>query len=329
MKRLLRLLVIILLPQLLFAQLFPNLGGQRAGTSAAQFLKIGVGARAIGMGESFIAVANDAEALYWNPAGLVLMEKSSVIFSHNSWLVDTQLQFVGLAYKIDNQNSVGVSITYLYTDDMEETTELQPFGTGRKFSYGDFLGSLTYARFLTNQFSVGLTAKYMQETIYTLTMRSLLFDLGIHYDVGWNSTRFAMVITNFGQDMKPDGSLESNTLDNELVKTNSFQSFPPPITLRIGIAGEVYTSENHKVTTSIQLNHPNDNKENVNFGVEYWMQNMIAFRAGIKTAQAEESYSVGMGLHFPISFTDLRMDYALTDFGRLGFVNRFALQFQF
>ena len=69
------------------AQLFPVLGGQRAGISTAQFLKIGVGGRAAALGEAFIAVANDASALYWNPAGLVQFEENQVMFSHNSWVV--------------------------------------------------------------------------------------------------------------------------------------------------------------------------------------------------------------------------------------------------
>ena len=62
------------------AQLVPNLGGQRAGISAFQFLKIGVGARGVAMGESFVAVANDASALFWNPAGLVQFNQNEIIF---------------------------------------------------------------------------------------------------------------------------------------------------------------------------------------------------------------------------------------------------------
>jgi type IX secretion system protein PorV len=328
LKKILLLAMLLLFPQILFGQLFPNLGGQRAGTSAGQFLKIGMGARAVGMGEAYVALANDAEALYWNPAGLVLIEKPSVIFSYTNWLVGTQLQFIGATYKLDANNALGVAITYLSSDEMNETTEFQQLGTGRTFSYSDFLIGLTYARYMTNQFSFGFTTKFMQETVFDLTMRAVLFDLGIYYDVGWGSTRFAVVMSNFGQDMRPTGSFKVQTLDNEFKKVDSFQSFPPPILLRIGIAGEIYEDESHKITASVQLSHPNDNTENLNFGLEYWLFNKFALRAGFKTIREEEKYSVGFGLKLPISVADFRLDYALTDFGRLGFVNRLAVQFQ-
>jgi hypothetical protein len=329
MRFLLKICFLLLFPVLLSAQLFPDLGGQRVGTSAAQFLKIGIGARSIGMGESYVAVANDAEALYWNPAGIVLFDKQTLFFSHNQWLVDTQLEYAGGIYHLDGANSIGAAITYLHTEDMAETTELQPFGTGRTFSFGDFLIGLTYARKMTSQFSFGLTAKFMQETIADLTMRAVLFDLGTYYMTGWRSTRFAVAVTNFGQDMAPSGDFSYQNLQNEEVKVNSFQSFAPPIIFRIGIAGEILQSENHRITSSVQLNHPNDNAENINLGLEYSWQDMFAVRGGIKTAQVEESFSAGFGLHFPISMADFRLDYAFTNFGRLGYVNRFALQLQF
>ena len=79
----------------------------------------------------------------------------------------------------------------------------------------------------------------------------------------------------------------------------------------------------------MQLNHPNDNSENLNWGVEYWWKGMFALRGGYKTAQAEESYSLGFGLNFPITMADFKLDYAFTDFGRLGTVNRFGIQLMF
>ncbi len=320
---------ILLFTGMVIAQLFPDLGGQRTGTAAAQFLKIGVGARAIGMGESYIAVGNDAEALYWNPAGITLFDKNSVFFSHNQWLIDTRLEYAGLVFHLDPANSIGAAITYLHTDDMVETTELQPFGTGRTFGFSDFLLGITYARKMTSQFSFGVSVKFMQETIAELTMRSVLFDLGTYYSTGWKSTRFAVTVTNFGQDMAPSGSVKYQTLDNQNVEVTSFQKFPPPILFRIGIASEIINNERYRITTSVQLNHPNDNAENINLGAEYWWHDRIAFRAGYKTAQVEETFSLGFGLHFPITLADFRLDYAFTNFGRLGIVNRFAIQLQF
>lgn len=321
--------IILIIPQLMWAQLFPNLGGQRVGISTAQFLKIGVGARSVGMGESYVAVADDIESLYWNPAGIALFDKNAVFFSHTQWVVDVKMEYAGAVYHIDQSNSIGAAITYLHTEDMMETTELQPFGTGRMFSFGDFLLGLTYARNMTDQFSFGLSVKFMHETIADLTMRAVLFDLGTYYKTGWKSTRFAVSVSNFGNDMAPTGTSRITNLNNEQTEITEYQSFAPPTVFRIGIAGELMDRENHRITGSIQLNHPNDNAENVNMGMEYWWKETLAFRSGYKTAQAEESFSLGVGLHFPITMADFRLDYAYTNFGRLGDVNRLAVQLLF
>ena len=323
------LFLLVLLPQLLAAQLLPNLGGQRVGISTAQFLKIGTGPRAVGMGEAYVAVADDIESLYYNPAGIALFDQHAVFFSHTQWVVDVGLEYAGAAYHLDGSNTIGVAITYLHTDDMKETTELQPFGTGRMFGFADFLIGFTYARNMTDQFSFGLTTKFMQETIAELTMNAVLFDLGTYYKTGWRSTRFAVSVSNFGSDMSPTGTSIITDLNNQQNEVNAYQSFAPPTIFRIGLAGELMDRPNHRVTGAIQLNHPNDNAENINFGVEYWWNETLALRGGVKTAQAEESFSLGVGLHFPITMADFRLDYAYTQFGRLGNVNRFAVQLMF
>jgi hypothetical protein len=323
------LLLLMLLPQFMVAQLLPNLGGQRVGISTAQFLKIGIGPRAVGMGEAYVAVADDIESLYYNPAGIALFERQAVFFSHTQWVVDVQLEYTGAVYHLDGSNTVGVAITYLHTDDMKETTELQPFGTGRMFSFADFMIGFTYARNMTDQFSFGVTTKFMQETIADLTMNAVLFDLGTYYKTGWHSTRFAVSVSNFGSDMSPTGMSIMTNLTNQQTEVSSYQSFAPPTIFRIGLASELLERPNHRVTGAIQLNHPNDNAENINFGVEYWWNETLALRGGFKTAQAEETFSLGVGLHFPITMADFRLDFAHTQFGRLGNVNRFAVQLMF
>src|SRR5215471_4820039 len=73
-----------------------SLGGQRAGTSSATFLRIGVGARAVGMGETFVAVANDPSAIYWNPAGLASLQRREFSISHVQWPADIGYEHVTL-----------------------------------------------------------------------------------------------------------------------------------------------------------------------------------------------------------------------------------------
>ena len=329
MRKVLLVILMLFIPAVLSAQLLPNLGGQRTGISTAQFLKIGIGSRALGMGSSYIAVANDAEALYWNPAGISQFSKPAAFFSHTEWLVDIQLEYVGGVYHLDPVNSIGVAITFLHTDEMKETTVFQPFGTGRYFNFSDFLIGLSYARNMTEKFSFGISVKYMQESLAELTMQSVLFDLGTYYKTGWESIRFAVSVSNFGADMQPSGSFDDKNLNNETIEVSSFQSFSPPTVFRIGLAWEVLDNEKHRVTNSIQLNHPNDNDENINLGVEYWWDNLIALRGGYVTARTEEDFSLGFGLQVPITMADFRLDYAFSNFGRLGNVNRFSLQLQF
>ena len=165
----------------------PEPGGPARGISAFQFLKIGVGARGVAMGESFVASANDASALYWNPAALVQFTQDQAIAAHTEYLVDIKHEFFGVAWHLTGQDAVGVSFTSLHMKDMEITTETQPFGTGRYFSFGDIAVGFSYGRKMTDQFSFGATVKYVEETLDVLKMRSVMVDIGTWYWTGLGS----------------------------------------------------------------------------------------------------------------------------------------------
>lgn len=303
------------------AQLFPVLGGQRAGISTAQFLKIGVGGRASAMGESFIAIADDASALYWNPAGIAQFNKNQLIISHNVWVVDINNDFIGAVYHLDDDNSFGASLTAVTMDDMPVTTEFAPFGTGEYFGYTDIAVSITYARKMTKQFSFGGSVKYVEETMDKLKMRGVMIDLGTYYKTGLGSTRFAVTVSNFGSELAPDGQI--TLVGNREI--DEWQSFAPPTIFRIGFALEPYESEEHRITTSIQLNHPNDNSENVAIGAEYAWQNMFLLRGGYKFNVDEQNFSFGVGVKVPISIAEFSFDYSYTNFERLGSAHRFSI----
>lgn len=321
MKKLFIILLLFYFASESYAQLFPVLGEQRAGISTAQFLKIGVGGRAAALGESFIAISDDASALYWNPAGLAQFKKNQVMFSHNIWLVDINHDFIGVVYHLDPENTFGASLTALTTDDMPVTTEFAPFGTGEYFGFSDIAISISYARKMTEQFSFGGTVKYIEETLDKLKMRGVMIDLGTYYKTGLGSSRFAVTVSNFGAELAPDG--EVVLIGNR--KQSEWQSFAPPTMFRIGFAIEPYESEEHRVTTSIQLNHPNDNSENVVLGVEYAWQKMLFIRGGYKFNVDEQNYSFGAGLNIPISIAEFTFDYAFANFERLGSTHRFSI----
>ncbi len=308
-----------------YAQLFPALGSQRAGISTAQFLKISVGARAVGMADAFVANAMDASALYWNPSGIVQFDKNEIILTHTDWVVDVKHDFIGGVYHLSKSDAIGLSLTALYTDDMEITTETQPYGTGRYFKYIDMALGLTYARRLTNQFSFGITVKYINETIDVLKMNGFLIDLGTFYWIGLGTSRFAVSISNFGSDIAPKG--EVTLLNGE--KITSFQSFSPPTMFRFGFAFEPVMNEVHKLTTAIQLNHPNDNAENFGLGVEYGFKESFFVRGGYKVNVDEQNFTFGTGVALKVGGVNLNFDYAFAKFTRLGSTHRFSLLLKF
>ncbi|MCU7496407.1 MAG: PorV/PorQ family protein [Ignavibacteria bacterium] len=321
MKKLLIIFFVCILSFEAKAQLFPTLGGQRAGISALQFLKVGVGGRAASMGDAFVAVANDVSALYWNPAGLIQAPSDQVMFSHNEWLVDIKHDFVGGLYHLNSNDAVGFALTSLHMKDMPVTTETQPFGTGEYFTFGDVAFAVSYSRKMTEQFSFGGSIRYVEETMDKLKMRGVMIDLGTYYWTGLGTSRFAVTVSNFGNNMAPDGDV---VLFGGR-KQSQWQSFSPPTIFRIGFAFEPYQSEDQMVTTSIQLNHPNDNSENVSTGVEYKWKNIFFIRGGYKFNVEEQNYSLGAGVRMPLRVADVTFDYAFSNFTRLGSAHRLSL----
>ena len=331
------------------AQLVPNLGGQRVGISAYQFLKIGADSRGSSMGEAYVAVVNDVSALYWNPGALANSESNpsivrdtasagdqlpyhgQTVFSHTDWLIGVQHEFFGASYFLTNSDAVGVAVTSLHTDPMSVTTEYQPTGTGNYFTYGDVAVAATYSRKMTDQFSFGATVRYVRETIDVLHMDGILVDLGTFYYLGIGTSRFAVVVSNFGGNVQPSGSV--TRADGTTV--SSFQAFSPPTMFRLGYAVEPWLDDQNRLTVSIQLNHPNDNAENVSLGLEYVYDRMFFVRVGAKRVIGEsllgaplssaENFAAGAGVLIPLGVTTASLDYAFANYDDLGVVNRITV----
>lgn len=307
--------------------LLPKLGGQRAGTSIYTFLKIGVGARAAGMGNAAVSLASDATSLYWNPASAAQLNSDVVTVAQTQWLADIDYSYFGYVNRINKNIFLGLSAGALYTDPMEVTTVYHPYGSGEYFNYGDMFIGLTFAQKMTDRFSYGFTVKYVEETLADLDMHSALFDLGTYYYTGFKSLRFCVSLVNFGTQAKPGGTyLEPLQEGGE--KESDYALFSPPTEFRIGAAMNIVDREHSKLLLSFQLNHPVDNAENYVFGLEQNLRDLLFLRGGLITAQDERGLAFGGGVKFSAGFMDFFGDYSWSSFGVLGDVQKFQISMQ-
>ena len=307
--------------------LLPRLGGQRAGTSIYTFLKIGVGARAEGMGNAAVSLASDATTLFWNPAAAAQLNSDIITVTHTQWLVDIDYSYIGYVNRINDNIFIGISAGALYTEPMEVTTVYHPYGSGEYFNYGDMFIGLTYAQRMTNRFSYGFTIKYVEETLANLDMQSALIDLGTYYWTGFKSLRFCVSLVNFGMQNKPGGTY-LQPLQEGGEKETKYALFSPPTEFRIGAAMNIIDKEFHKLLLSFQLNHPVDNSENYVFGLEENLNDLIFLRAGFVTVQDEKGLTFGGGLNFSAGIMDLSVDYSWSSFGVLGDIQKFQISIQ-
>jgi len=333
MNSFLILIIIFIATTEVHAQILPAFGDERIGISIGSGLKIGVGARATGMGESVVSVIDDANAMYWNPAGMTQSKGNHVVFTQTQWFAGLQHRFASGLYKLDDESSIGFSMGNLNAGSINVTTEFRPFGTGETINFGTSAFSLGYARQFTEQFSAGVTVRYLHEQVGTLRMNGVLFDAGTFYRTGLGTSRFAVAISNFGGKLSPSGSISNQGSGPNFngAEVSAFQSFDPPINFRIGFAMEPIIDSMQSWTVSLQLNHPNDNAENYSLGTEYAVTFSEAFpakaiiRGGYIIGPGQ--FSGGAGIHVPISGMEyvLQADYSFTNISDLGGIHRFTL----
>ncbi len=326
------------MPIMASGQVFPEFGGERTGISIVSALKIGVGARSAGMGETFVAIADDASALYWNPAGITQFKTNQALFGYTRWFGGLTHQSANAIYHLDEQNAVGVGMSMLGVGLIPVTTEFQPRGTGETFRLQDVNLGLTYSRQFTEQFSAGITLHYVHEDLGKASLGGVLFDAGTYYRTGLGSSRFAVAVSNFGGKIRPSGTVSTvgSLPDFNGGTQSSFQSFDPPINFRIGFAMEPILEENYRLTVALQLNHPNDNTENYCIGSEYFTKFIgnfpaeVSLRAGWKINAGQENLSFGAGAFLPISEPfGISLDYSYSQFKTLGAVQRFSVGLRF
>ena len=311
-----------------------QLGDQRAGTSSGTFLRIGVGARAAALGESFVAVANDPSAIYWNPAGLASLQRSELQLSHIEWPADIRYEHATWVQPVQR---LGGSVAFQFgvlTTEIDETTELQPYGTGRSFIYSDAVAGAAYARRWTDKLLVGAGAKWVREDLGSDVggpiTNVVLVDIGSIYYLGFGSVRIATALSNFGAQFKPKDPNNGGQWVSPITgEHRDYDGFDPPTVFRYGIAFEPIENAQHRLTTTLEANQPSDNALVVKAGAEWSWNRRLALRSGYDFNADEFKLSAGAGLYASIGQTQLTVDYAYTQGDFLGAVNRLSMGLRF
>jgi len=275
-----------------------------AGETGLAVLKIGVGARAVAMGEAFSALANDASGIYWNPAGSVWIEKRQAHFSHNSWIQGMNHNVASLTFPT-KIGSFGIGLLLNNIDGFERRTIASEEPTGT-FSSHDFSFAVNYARQFNKNISFGLNFKFFNEKIYIEDAGGYMIDLGSRYLTPIHGLVVAGVIQNLGF---------TTEMKQEKIRL--------PQTLRLGAAYALpFAAVKDKLLLAADYVQVFDDVSHINFGAEVLPVEVLSLRTGYQTGFEDKGISAGFGLH--IDWLDI--DYAFVPFGRdLGDSHRFSL----
>jgi len=286
----------------------------KVGTYSLQFLKIGPSARAAGMGSSFTALANDATATYWNPAGMVDITSTAIVLEHTFWPADIALDFASAVFTMPFlPGTWGVTARALSLDPQKERTVFLPDGTGREFDAGDMSFGVSYSQLFTDKFSAGGTVHFVHSGLAEKSVNTYVVDFGLIYRIGCRGMRISMMIQSLG------GKVDYDSRDAKI-----------PTTFKIGISMAAYQRGAHSLLGLGEFGHPSDNTETVNLGAEYSFNQFFFLRGGYNFGFDVKGAAAGFGLQIDTTQTsDLNFDYAWEDLGFLGDAHRVSIGFSY
>lgn len=302
-------------------------GTDRAGTQGFQFTKITVDARSAAMGNSNMAAASDGSSLFWNPALASKIGHSYASVSHTEYLVGTGMEYLSYIHKIGSF-AVGGALQYFNSGDIKETTEAEPFGTGRIFRTHHMAAGLSASHKITELFSYGITLKYLTVGVEEVSYHTGAVDFGFSYLVGETGLSFAVGITNFGFNASPDGKTIRETPAGKVVEEPA-ASISLPTRFTIGASYVAVDTENNGLLVTAQITNPSDNAEQISFGAEYAFMKQFYLRAGYELGHKERIIpSLGTGVKVPLAKKRISVDYGYTNYDRLGTIHRITLGFE-
>ncbi|MBM4159998.1 MAG: PorV/PorQ family protein [Ignavibacteria bacterium] len=313
---------------------------RKAGLNAAAFLKVGVGARNVGLGSASSSITEDVSQMFWNPAGIALQNFSlQGTVSYNKWIADLNHNAFGISYKLGDIGTIGVGAIMFGVNGITAYRDVAPTAlksqqidqaTADTYDYQDLALQATFARDFSEQLSLGVTFKYISETLDDQTKSAVAVDLGSIYTIG--------SLGNYIYDWKISARLSNM---GSGIKYYDVES-PIPITFSVGTSFLPLKDDKiGELLIAVDAVKPQDSPQLFYVGGEYTFGGLLSIRGGWKfnytgaedegrstrapIKQSIEGLSVGGGVHVEMGGYDLRFDYAMTSMDILDSVHRVTL----
>jgi hypothetical protein len=328
MKTIIRVLCAVLLSCLVQHS---SMAFNKGGRASLQFLKIGIGAHQTAMGEVAVATFRDVNGTFWNPALITGIGSVEASFSYNRWFAGMNYYAGAAGVRWEGVGVVAVSYAGLAYGDIEEALVTSPTGssdtrTGNSFTGSDMVFGLSFAREFTEHLSIGATAKYVREELWTYSDAVWAFDVGTYYDTKFKGIRFAMSAQNFSGSVK---FIQTGSRDVE--------GFDVPLLFRIGASidlvsgGDAFLDggPDHRLMLGVETVNSNDYGERWHVGGEYAFREFLSLRGGYRFNYEEGNLSFGVGLQHGFSDMTLKLDYSYVSFEHLESPHRVTLTFAF
>jgi|TARA_B100001964_G_scaffold50227_1_gene56558 hypothetical protein len=272
---------------------------KRVGKSGFGFLKISPSARAAGMGDAFTAIADDVTTIFYNPAGLTNLNQFVFNFNHTDWIVNSSIISGAIAKPFGRNGAIGFSIVKFDTEDFEETTVLDPEGTGRMIDAGDLALAIAYAIKLTDNLSFGFKTQYLEEKIDIDKATAITADFSTYYKTGFRDLTLAMIMKNFG----PEAKYLSD-------------KFKLPLYFNVNTAMSIIGSKGSPFqwVVSMESAFATDYRDRYHLGTEMWISDMIALRGGYKFFYDTEDWTIGAGLKLGLGSREVIIDLSYSNF---------------
>ena len=333
------------------------------GTTSAEFLLFGAGARGTALGDAFAAVANDISSLYYNPGALALISRPGAMVSTYDYVAETKYSWGGIAFPFSGgTRAVGIQVGTFGFKDQPVYTAAQPDGTGSVYSVSQTFAGLTFAQNFSDRFSAGITAKGVFDKLGEASGNAFALDFGtnFHAQLSGHPIKFAFNVLNLGSNLSYSGSALQVDAGREQIpgedpvpqnpQPSEFRTkdFPLPTVFRVGLAYDVITADNHHLTVLSDFNQPNNNGAGFSAGGEWMSQQLggspfgFALRGSYNFAPANnldpvasptalsdeenlQGLAFGGGLNYATDNFSLGVDYAWKYLGVLGGTNFFSI----